>query len=151
RRTAASGSLLSPDFPGAVDRAAQQAGLVLEPEQIEELWAASIVDGARLGRQLYPDTLTTLAWARAAGYRQGLICNRWCGRALLEPELAAAGLGGVFDAVTVSSDVGWMKPHPQLFHAALRALDCEPGEAVAVGDSMRTDVTGAKLLGMRAV
>jgi putative hydrolase of the HAD superfamily len=149
-RTAAAGSLLSPDFPDAVDRVVRQAGLTLEPEQVEEIWRAWNVDGARLGRQLYPDTLTTLAWARGAGYRLGLISNRWCGRPLLEPELAAAGLGGLFDAITISCDVGWLKPHPEVFYAALHALGCEPEEAVAVGDSPRTDVTGAKLLGIRA-
>src|SRR5262245_42293810 len=150
-RAAAASSLLSPDFLEAVDRAAQQAGLTQEPEQVEELWAAWHVDGARLGRQLYPDTLTTLAWARGAGYRLGLVSNRWWGRALLEPELTTAGLDGLFDAITVSCDVGWLKPHSEMFYAALRALGCAPEEAVAVGDSLRADVAGAKLLGMGAV
>ena len=151
RREAVAGSLLSPDWGEAVDGILREGGMSLEPEQIDALWSAWQPDGARLGRQLYPDTVTTLAWATSAGYRLGLISNRWSGAALLRRELDACNLGRVFDCLAVSSDIGWLKPHPEIYYAALRALGAEPGETVMVGDSLRTDIAGAKLLGMRAV
>lgn len=148
---AAASSLISPDFPELLDQVAREAGLNLDAGQLDALWAAWYVDGARMGRQLYPDTVTTLAWAREAGYKLGLVTNRWFGRTLLDGELAACALGRVFDAVLVSCDVGWLKPHPEIFYAALSALGVEADQTVMVGDSLRADIAGAKMLGMRAV
>jgi len=151
RREAVTGSLLSPDWSGALDAMLQSAGVSLAPDQLDALWAAWQVDGARLGRQLYPDTVTTLGWAKREGYRLGLITNRWSGAVLLQRELDGCNLGRVFDSIAASSDVGWLKPHPEIFYAALRGLGTEPGETVMVGNSLRTDIAGAKMVGMRAV
>jgi putative hydrolase of the HAD superfamily len=148
---AAASSLISPDFLELLDRVSREAGLNLDEGQLTALWDAWYVDGARMGRQLYPDTVTTLAWAKDAGFKLGLVTNRWFGRALLENELTACALGRTFDAVIVSCDVGWLKPHPEIFYAALGALGVEADQAVMVGDSLRTDIAGAKMLGMRAV
>jgi putative hydrolase of the HAD superfamily len=56
-----------------------------------------------------------------------------------------------FDAVVVSGVLGWRKPSPRIFHAALRALDVRAEEAVFVGDSPIADIEGAKQLGMKTV
>jgi HAD superfamily hydrolase (TIGR01549 family) len=148
---AAAGSLLSPDFAEVVDRVVRERGLSLGPAQLEQLWSAWHVDGARMGRQLYPDTVTTLEWARREGYLIGLITNGWYGCDVLQRELDRCHLGRAFDCITVSCDAGWLKPHPEIFYTALRGLGVEPPETVMVGDSPRTDIAGAKLLGMRAV
>jgi HAD superfamily hydrolase (TIGR01549 family) len=147
----AAGSLLGPDFIDVLDSVVRGAGLPLDADQLDALWSACQVDGARVGRQLYPDTLTTLTWARDEGYRLGLIVNRWHGAALAQRELESCGLGRMFDSVTVSSDTGWLKPHPEIFYAALGALGSAPDETVMVGDSIRDDIGGAKRIGMRAV
>lgn len=148
---AATGSLISPDVNEVLDRVARGADLSLDAEQLDALWQAWHVEGARMGRQLYPDTVTTLRWARAEGFRLGLIANRWYGRALLQRELERCGLGDSFDCVTVSCDAGWLKPHPEIFYAALRDLCADAAETVIVGDSLRADIAGGKMLGMRAV
>jgi HAD superfamily hydrolase (TIGR01549 family) len=150
-REAATGPLLSPNWGEVVDGALRAAGLALDPEQIDAIWSAWQPDGVRLGRQLYPDTVSTLGWAKRAGYRLGLICNRWSSAALLRQELGLCGLAELFDAVTVSSDAGWLKPHPEMFYAALRDLGAEPDHTVMVGDSLRSDIAGAKMLGMGTV
>jgi putative hydrolase of the HAD superfamily len=55
-------------------------------------------------------------------------------------------------AVQVFSDeVGWPKPDPRAFRAALDPFGMSPGRAVHVGDLRRTDVAGARALGMRSV
>ena len=48
-------------------------------------------------------------------------------------------------------DIGWCKPRPEPFRAALDALAVYPGEALHVGDIERTDVGGALKVGMRAI
>jgi HAD superfamily hydrolase (TIGR01549 family) len=55
-----------------------------------------------------------------------------------------------FDAYILSYEVGLAKPDPAIFQAACEALECEPAEAVMVGDSMRSDVAGAQNAGLQA-
>jgi putative hydrolase of the HAD superfamily len=72
------------------------------------------------------------------------------GAACLQREkLAASGLGGRFDAVVVSADVGVGKPDPAVFRRALSLLGAD--DAVMVGDSVERDVDGALAAGLRAV
>jgi putative hydrolase of the HAD superfamily len=61
------------------------------------------------------------------------------------------GLGRFFDAVLVSSEVGWAKPSPRIYAAALAALRVAPTEALMVGDRPREDVEGARAAGLRAL
>ena len=51
-----------------------------------------------------------------------------------------------------SSEIPWVKPHPEAFRAAMRAVGVtDPAECVYVGDRPYDDVHGAKSAGMRAV
>jgi HAD superfamily hydrolase (TIGR01549 family) len=151
RRDAEIGSLMSPDYLDVLDGVVRVAGMMLDGDQLDALWEAWWVDGAQLGRQLYPDAIATLQWVGDAGYRLGLISNRWYGADRLQHELDSCGLGNIFRSVTVSSDAGWLKPHPEIFYRALAALGTDASETVMVGDSVRDDIAGAKRLGMRAV
>ena len=65
--------------------------------------------------------------------------------------LEETGLSGLFDAVILSRDVGWRKPHPNIFNKALEALGVPGNQAAHVGDSPESDVAGAKSVGMVAV
>jgi len=59
---------------------------------------------------------------------------------------------GHFDHWSFSDEVGWYKPAPQIFEHALAGLGgIEPEHAAHVGDLRRTDVAGAKAMGMVAV
>ena len=61
------------------------------------------------------------------------------------------GLLAYFSGWAFSDEVGHYKPAPQIFEAALAALDAEPAAAMHVGDLRRTDIAGAAALGMRTV
>lgn len=65
--------------------------------------------------------------------------------------LEGLGLGQYFDSMTISSEVGWAKPAPEIFHAALGRHEIQPGEALHVGDSEDTDLAGAQAAGIAAV
>lgn len=56
-----------------------------------------------------------------------------------------------FSYFTFSDQVGSSKPHPGNFLTTLQALGARPPEAVHIGDLLRTDIAGAKQVGMRAV
>ncbi len=97
---------------------------------------------------VYPDVRPALE-ALAAHYRLGLVTN---GLACLQREkLAASGLGGYFQSVTVAGDVGVRKPDPAVFRQALASLGAEAAETAMVGNSLRSDIGGARAAGLRAV
>ena len=65
--------------------------------------------------------------------------------------LERAGVAGLFDAIVVSDEVGWRKPHPAILAHALERLQVAPSQALFVGDRADIDVVGAQRAGMHAV
>jgi FMN phosphatase YigB (HAD superfamily) len=65
--------------------------------------------------------------------------------------LERAGIADLFQAVVVSDEVGWRKPHPEIFSRALASVGVAPAEALFVGDRADIDVVGAQRMGMRSV
>ena len=96
--------------------------------------------------ELYEDVLPTFANLREHELRLGLVSNT--GRDL---EAFVRHHGLEVDAAVSSASHGKTKPHPTIFHAALRSLDVAAPEAAMVGDSVEDDVEGARSVGMRAV
>jgi putative hydrolase of the HAD superfamily len=92
-----------------------------------------------------PDVLRDLA---ARGIRIGLISNSHRCLASFQSHFE---LQGLIAATVSSSEHGFMKPNPSIFHAALQLVDVPASAAVMVGDSDRQDVEGALRAGMRAV
>jgi putative hydrolase of the HAD superfamily len=91
------------------------------------------------------ETLRTL---KARGLKIALVSN-YDGR--LHRVVAELGLSPFFAAVSVSSEVGWAKPSPRIYAAALGALGVGPGEALMVGDRPREDAAGATAAGLTAI
>lgn len=60
-------------------------------------------------------------------------------------------LTGCFTCLSFSDETGVSKPHPDAFRWTLDCLSAQPEEAVHIGDLTRTDIFGAKTVGMRAV
>jgi putative hydrolase of the HAD superfamily len=59
-------------------------------------------------------------------------------------------LVGYLAAVIVSVRVGYRKPHPAIYAAALAAVGAEPGATVFAGDGYRADYAGPLAVGIRA-
>jgi len=98
--------------------------------------------------ELYDDVLEALTGLRSLGMRLGLISNS---HRPLESFEAYFALEGLIDVKVSSYDHGFMKPHPSIFHAALREMQVPASEAAMVGDSLPHDVVGARQVGMRPV
>ncbi len=82
-------------------------------------------------------------------YRLGLLSNfddSAAGREIL----ADTGVGGLFDAVIISADVGLRKPHPRIFERMLAMLGLGADEVLFAGDTPQDDVAGSKRAGMHA-
>ena len=77
-------------------------------------------------------------------YMIGTITN---GNASLEK----IGIKNFFDFEIKASDVGFMKPSPKIFEAAVKKSGCNPSEMVHIGDSYEKDIIGAKSINMNYI
>ncbi len=96
------------------------------------------------------DTLPVLGDLKRRGYRLGLVSNAADAedaRALID----RYQLGGWFEQVLISAEVGYRKPHPRIFQLALNFFDVPPDQVVMVGDKLGADVLGAKNAGLSCV
>jgi len=114
--------------------------------ELAETVKASVDHGLSTRRLTwYPDAEETLLRLKSLGYKLGLICNtHW--RYLPERRRA---LQPFFDAITLSYEHGYMKPHPSIFHATVMKLRVKPKKCLHVGDDPNADVWGAKNAGMK--
>lgn len=99
-----------------------------------------------------PYALTLFSALADRGYRVGVLSNTIWPRARHEEIFRRDGVLDHIDGAVYSSEIDWTKPHPEAFHAALRAVGgSDPARAVFVGDRLFDDIHGAKNAGMRAV
>jgi epoxide hydrolase-like predicted phosphatase len=80
-------------------------------------------------------------------YRTGLISNAWDG---LRPYMEREKFADAFDALTISAEVGVMKPDAAIFQHALDQLGIQPKEAVFV-DDFPENISGCEAVGMRGI
>jgi HAD superfamily hydrolase (TIGR01549 family) len=69
----------------------------------------------------------------------------------IEQVLARCGIAGCFESITDSGIVGYEKPRREIFDAALKTMNADPGESLYVGDVYSVDYVGAHNAGMQAV
>jgi putative hydrolase of the HAD superfamily len=82
-------------------------------------------------------------------YRLAIVSN--VHEAYLVPNhLEKMGLKNRFDAVILSVEVGWRKPHPEIYATALQALGAQPDQAVFVGDTHVADFVGPEQAGIKS-
>ena len=80
----------------------------------------------------------------------GLISNAARSAATYRRMLGAFGISEYFDHLTISCEVGFLKPRKEIFERALKALSVKPRETLHVGDLFKADVVGATSCGMHA-
>jgi FMN phosphatase YigB (HAD superfamily) len=96
------------------------------------------------------DCIRTL---KDAGLKIGIICDvGMTPSTTLRAHLIKHGLLPLFDHWSFSDEVGHYKPAREIFEHALDGLgDVAPSSAAHVGDLRRTDIAGARAMGMTAV
>jgi HAD superfamily hydrolase (TIGR01509 family) len=120
----------------------------VEAEAAEQIGRRIDILEADPGRyELFPDTLPALDRLAQAGVQAVVVSNHiW----RLPEVVRGLGLAAKLEGVITSARVGYRKPHPNIFRAALRLTGTAPGDTLMVGDSVRDDVEGALAVGMRA-
>jgi FMN phosphatase YigB (HAD superfamily)/predicted kinase len=116
--------------------------LIGEYEEASHSGQVLAIEGAR----------ACLAELAGAGIRRALICDTGLtpGR-VVRQHLDRLGLLEHLEICIFSDEVGAPKPDTRVFHAALAPLGVEPDLAIHVGDLRRTDVAGARAIGMGTI
>jgi HAD superfamily hydrolase (TIGR01549 family) len=104
---------------------------------------------------LYPSELDTaypqvkpLLERLSRRYKLAVIANQSLGA---DERLERYGILQYFDFILNSAVIGLQKPDPRIFQLALEKADCEPREAVMIGDRPDNDIYPAKQLGLRTI
>jgi HAD superfamily hydrolase (TIGR01549 family) len=142
-----------PDFVLATMEALQQLGVAKANRRLGK----DIYEALRIripnSRVLFDDTLSTLTALQERGYILGVVTNRHYGGSPFHEDLITMGLLDYFEyePMAISADLGIRKPNPDIFMHALSRLNVRPEEAAMVGDSLKADILGAKMLNMLAI
>jgi putative hydrolase of the HAD superfamily len=66
-------------------------------------------------------------------------------------KIEKSGLGEYFSDIFISGELGWRKPQREIFDHCLDALGWEPEETVMIGDSLKSDIQGARNSGISSI
>lgn len=97
---------------------------------------------------LFPNSLDVLEWARARGFKLGLLTGKDRLRTL--QILDHFGLQHYFQVVVASDQLIHPKPHPEGIMCVLKSLASEPEQAVMIGDAVN-DIVAAQQASVRAI
>jgi HAD superfamily hydrolase (TIGR01509 family) len=139
-----------PSMDEVLLRAFEEMGLCLTRPVVLE--ALSVYDWGPLpGVVPYDDAIPVLQALRRRRYKIGLVTNSFLPMWMRDVELEAYGLMEYLDVRASSGDVGYIKPHPQIYHHVLERLGAPPQRAVFVGDRPLNDIAGANEVGLISV
>ncbi len=100
----------------------------------------------------HSDALDVLKSVRSMGLRMGMISNTgMTPGSTFRTYLANTGMLNYFETLTFSDEVKMAKPGKEIFLLTLREMNAAPEQAIHIGDSVRNDVVGAKLSGLKTV
>ncbi len=129
----------------------------LKVAESRELLDPAVVRGASeayanafVNAMICPPWLPDLIRQLAADYRLAVVSN-YPITAPIVRTLERDGLLPLVQTVVVSADIGYIKPHPSVFEAALRGLNVPAATVVPVGDTWDADIVGAHQAGICTV
>lgn len=96
---------------------------------------------------LYDDAIQCLE-ALSKKYKIGIIANQSMGT---EERLMQHGILKYIHLVVASAEEGVAKPDRRIFEIALERSNCEPTNAIMIGDRIDNDIVPAKQMGMKTI
>lgn len=97
----------------------------------------------------FDGALETLTELRRRGHRLALLTN---GCSLFQRrKLTRYTLEPLFELILIEGELGYGKPDPRVFQAALQHFEATPDEAWMIGDNLDADIGGAQALGIAGV
>ena len=108
------------------------------------LWYAPLTEHATIEDQL----ARTLSDLGRRGLKLGLVSNTFVAGAIHDRHLDQLGILDSLPVRIYSSETGFRKPDRRIFRTALERLGVGAAESLFVGDLVKTDIVGARRLGM---
>lgn len=118
--------------------------------RMAELIGGTPEDVERIGRDRHVLNAPMVDFVKSlrGSYKTALLSNAGHGvmNTLFTPEEQA----DLFDTVVLSSEVGAIKPYPEIYELTASRLDLQPEECIMIDDSPR-NVEGAEITGMKGI
>lgn len=96
---------------------------------------------------LYPNVIQTLEQLSKC-FHLGVIANQANGA---EMRMEQHKIKKYFSVFALSAEVGYSKPDKRIFEYALQQANCQPENAVMVGDRIDNDIYPANMIGMTSI
>lgn len=80
---------------------------------------------------LLPDTLSTLKTLKECGYKLGVLSDTWPSTI---PQQKLAGAYDYYDCLTLSYELGVLKPNPRMYEDAIEKMNLPPQELLYIDD-----------------
>jgi putative hydrolase of the HAD superfamily len=120
----------------------------LNDYDLAERFGMAYITRCPLKTNLFPHAMPLLDYLRPK-YRMAIISNGF--PEVQEVKLKSCGIVDYFDKVFTSEMVGYQKPRPEIFHAAVTAFHASKKHCLMVGDSWVHDILGARNYGIDQV
>lgn len=95
----------------------------------------------------FPETIDVLRALKSAGRHQLGVISNFDRR--VYGVLDGLGIRGFLDEITISTEIGFSKPHGKIFSAACERAGTPPGQCLHAGDDPEEDWAGARDAGLR--
>ncbi len=102
------------------------------------------IEGARIS----PDAISVLKYFKEKKYELILVSNT---PPTTKEIITRFELDKYFNTIILSCDVGYLKPDPRIFQLAIKQTNKNLNEVCVIGDKIRTDILGGKILGTKTV
>lgn len=86
----------------------------------------------------------------SGNYKLGIVSNFKVPQGI-ETLIHNFGLSSYFEFITTSINIGWKKPHSQIYYDAIKRSGADRGQIIFVGDNYECDYLGPRKVGLRAV
>jgi putative hydrolase of the HAD superfamily len=97
---------------------------------------------------LYEDTIEILSILLQNNIKMGIVSNHLWN---LKDITKSLGLNKYFNSIISSAQIGYRKPHPAIYKAALSEINASPEDVLFIGDNLESDYLGPKNVGLSAV
>jgi HAD superfamily hydrolase (TIGR01662 family) len=102
--------------------------------------------------ELMPGVKAALPILRKAGFRLAIISNADDSDvSQVRRALQRVGIDELIERIYLARELGSHKPEAAFFNAVLRDLECDPSQAVVIGDTLEEDIFGAQRVGMQTI
>lgn len=121
------------------------------PQSQRRQMAIAINQGALKYATPLPGIYEALAFLSQLNLPMALVSDGFYGPEFVWAILEQLRIKERFLKVITSCEVGFAKPHPQIFLAACQEMKVRPAEVIFIGDREDRDIAGAAAVGMKTV